>query len=169
MVNMFQAPIPGESLTREPGNAPWEQPPQFDKVEDVTTFYMDKFEDDETLDEMLWILDNDMPIELFLDTMLLSGEMHGVHTSDVSLLVGPVLHEHIKALADAAGVNYREFQGETKEQREKKKTINDVQMSFNPKVKRQPTTPVKEEVVEEVIEEEVIVEPPKRGLMKRRA
>ena len=166
MVNMFNAPIPGESLTREPGNAPWEQPPQFDKVDEALTWYMDKFEDDETLDETLWILDNDMPIELFLDTLLLSGEMNGKHTSDVSLLIAPVLHEHLKSLADAAGANYREFQGETKEQREKAKLINDAQMGFNPKVSsKKEEVPLEEEVIEETVEP---VEPPKRGLMKRR-
>ena len=26
--NPFDAPIPGQSLTNEPGNAPWEHPPQ---------------------------------------------------------------------------------------------------------------------------------------------
>ena len=27
--NEFEAPIPGQSLTDTPGNAPWEHPPQF--------------------------------------------------------------------------------------------------------------------------------------------
>jgi len=167
VVNMFDGPIPGESLTREPGNAPWEQPPHFAKVDEALTWYMDKFEDDETFEEMLWILDNDMPIELFLDTLLLSGEMNGLHTSDVSLLIAPVLHEHIKAVADAAGVKYREFQGKTKEEKEKDKRVNDFQMSYNPKVGN--THPTSEPVIEEVMEEQIEeVVPPKRGLMRRK-
>ena len=116
-MEMMNGPIPGESLTREPGNAPWEQPPQYASVEEALGFYMDKLEDDDLLEDMLFILDQDVPIDLFLDTMLLYGEMEGKHTTDVSLLVGPVLHEHIKSLSEAAGVKYREWQGFSKEER----------------------------------------------------
>ena len=36
--NRFDAPIPGQSLTDEPGNYPWEHPPQFASVEEATDF-----------------------------------------------------------------------------------------------------------------------------------
>jgi len=165
----FNGPIPGESLTREPGNAPWEQPAQFAKVDEVLAFYMDRFEDDELFEDMLNILDNDMPVDLLVDTMLLNGEMYGKHTSDVSLIVGPILHEHILALAEAAGVKVREFQGEDKETLKKKKELEDVQMhlDFNRK-KPEPLVEVEDNDDEEM--EIEIEDTPKRptGLMSRR-
>ena len=36
MATPFDAPIPGQSLTDEPGNAPWEKPAQYDTVEEAT-------------------------------------------------------------------------------------------------------------------------------------
>jgi hypothetical protein len=166
METAFNGPIPGESLTREPGNAPWEQPPQFAKVDEVLNFYMEKLEDDELFEDMLYILDNDMPLDLFIETMLLNGEMYGKHTSDVSLIVGPILHEHLLSLAEAAGVKVREFQGETKEERMKKKGIDDVQMSLD-LTKKLPTPTEPEPVVEEIVEEE-LPSRPSRGLVRRR-
>ena len=125
---MFNAPIPGESLMREPGNAPWEQPPQFPTVQESLTFYMDKFDDDETLEDALFILDQDFPLDLLVESILMYGEMEGKHTSDVSFLIGPVLHEHLLSMASAAGVTVREFQGETKSEKQKQKIIKDLQI-----------------------------------------
>ena len=34
----FEAPIPGQSLTGEPRQYPWESPPQIDKPEDAFDF-----------------------------------------------------------------------------------------------------------------------------------
>jgi hypothetical protein len=160
-MDMFTGPIPGESLTREPGNAPWEQPPQYAKVEEVVAFYLDKFEDDETLEDFLNILDNDAPLDLIVDTMLLTGEMHGIHTTDASLIAGPIIHEHLLGLAEAAGVKVREFQGKDKKQKQKEKEIQDVQMhlDFNRPYEPEPE-PMMEAPVEEI--------PAPRGLMARR-
>ena len=35
----FEATIPGQSLTGEPRQYPWESPPELDKVEDVIKFW----------------------------------------------------------------------------------------------------------------------------------
>jgi hypothetical protein len=121
----FNGPIPGESLTKPPGNAPWEKPSKYAKVEDALKFYMDKFEDDKVLEDFLFLLSNDAPLELLVDNLLGMGEMKGLHTTDVSFLIGPVLHEYLKLMADAAGVTYREFQGKTPEEKAKDKKKND--------------------------------------------
>lgn len=131
MKNMFNGPIPGESLTKPPGNAPWENPPKYAKVEEALTFYMDKLEDPKMLEELMFILSNDMPLELMVDNMLMYNEMRGIHTGDVSLLIGPVIHEYIKLMADAGGVKYREFQGKTPEEKEKDKKRGDFKVLLN--------------------------------------
>ena len=154
--SMFSGPIPGESLTREPGNAPWEQPPQLDKVEHVASFYIEKFEDDDNLEDLLSVLEQGMPIEHFVSSMLMYGEMEGKHTVDASMLVGPLLHEYIKFLAESADIPYVEFQGGEEED----PLINDFNATFS---LEEPSMPV--EPMEEIIEEE---SPPARGLIKRR-
>ena len=40
--SMLQGPIPGMSLTQEPGNMPWENPPEFSDIYDVMQFYLDR-------------------------------------------------------------------------------------------------------------------------------
>lgn len=124
----FNGPIPGESLTKPPGNAPWEKPAKYAKVEEALAFYMDKFENPKALEDFLFILSNDMPLELMIDNLLGMGEMKGLHTTDVSFLIGPVLHEYLKLMADAAGVKYREFQGKTPEEKAKDKKKNDFKL-----------------------------------------
>ena len=122
---MFNGPIPGESLTKPPGNAPWEKPPKYAKVEEALSFYMDRLENPEMLEEVLFILSQDMPLELIVDNMLLYNEMKGRHTGDTSLLIGPIIHEYLKLMADAAGVTYREFQGKTPDEKKAEKKKKD--------------------------------------------
>lgn len=128
---MFSGPIPGESLTKPPGNAPWEKPPQYAEVDKALAFYMDKFEDPKVLEEILFLLSQDAPLELMVDNMLLYNEMKGRHTGDTSLLIGPVIHDYLKLMADAAGITYREFQGKTPEEKEKDKKKKDFKLLVN--------------------------------------
>lgn len=121
----FNGPIPGESLTKPPGNAPWERPPKYAKVEEALAFYMDRLENPKALEEILFLLSNDAPLELIVDNMVGYGEMKGNHTPDTSLLIAPIIHEYIKLMADAAGVKYREFQGKTPEEKAKEKEKKD--------------------------------------------
>ena len=160
MEQMFSGPIPGESLTREPGNAPWEQPPQFDKVEEAMGFYMDRFERDEVLEGLLDVLDKGMAVEHFVDTMLLYGEMEGKHSIDASVIIAPVLHEYIVFLADSAGVNYKEFQDD---QEPVDKTQQDFMALYEPEMPEEDLNdlPMEEE------QEEPAPTPP-RGLIERR-
>lgn len=158
MEQMFSGPIPGESLTREPGNAPWEQPPQFDKVEHVAAFYIERFEDDEHLEDLLDVLDKGMAIDHLVSSMLMYGEMEGKHTVDASMLVAPLLHEYIKFLAESADIPYVEFQGGEEED----PLIDDFEAMFSPE--EPPMALEDQPVIEEISEE-----PPRpRGLVKRR-
>ncbi len=106
---MRLGPIPGESLTRKKGNSPWESPPQFARVDQAFKYYVEKLEDDEYLEDVLTILDLGLPLDSFVDSLLLNGEMKGRHFTDMNYLLGPLLHEYILGLAEAAGVKVVEF------------------------------------------------------------
>jgi hypothetical protein len=114
---IFNAPIPGESLTREPGNAPWEQPPLFNTAEEALGFYLEKFDDEESLDEVLFALEQKFPLSILVDSFTSYGVMEGYHSFDVKMIISPILHEYIKTLAETVGVEVVESGDPTKEER----------------------------------------------------
>jgi hypothetical protein len=160
MDEMLSGPIPGESLTREPGNAPWEQPPQFSTVQQVVGFYVDKFQDDDALEGLLNVLDKGMAIEHFVSSLLLYGEMEGKHTVDASILAGPVLHKYIAFLADSAGISYKEYQDQEKPDKLKEDLLSNLSFTEE-EMSDDPESPMVEEEPEEAP-----IAP--KGLIKRR-
>jgi hypothetical protein len=105
--NLFlDAPIPGQSLTVEPGSVPWEQPPQYVTIDDVASFYSDKLDNPEAIFELMSLLENGTPVLTIVNTMVKSSIMKGYHTVDTGFLVTPIIVEIIKTLADLNDVTY---------------------------------------------------------------
>ena len=102
----FDAPIAGESLTAELGSRPWQNPPQYAKVEDVIAFYTDKLLDPKVSSDIVVALDSDIPISVLVNSMMLGSVMEGVHTIDVGVLVTPLLIELCEFVANEAGIEY---------------------------------------------------------------
>lgn len=69
----FDAPIPGMSLTTEPGNRPWENPPQFAEIEQVLEYYIDRLSDEDRQDELLAIVEEGFPINMLVDSTVTTG------------------------------------------------------------------------------------------------
>jgi len=103
----FDGPIPGQSLTAEPGNAPWEKPSKFSDPMDALEMYMEKLGNEEIVDDVMDMLDVGIPIDTVAGAMLGMGVMEGMHTVDVKLLLRPFVAAHIKSLADVVGVDYK--------------------------------------------------------------
>jgi len=102
----FDAPIPGESLTAELGSRPWQSPPQYAKVEDVMSFYIEKITEPKASSKLVVTLDNDIPISVIVNSLMLSSVMEGIHTIDVGIIVTPFLIEMCEHLANEAGIEY---------------------------------------------------------------
>jgi len=100
------APIPGQSLTVEPGSVPWEQPSQYVTLDEVATFYSDKMNDVEAIHELMGLLKRNIPIVSIVNGMVKMGLMKGYHTVDTGFLVTPILAEIIKTLAELNDVPY---------------------------------------------------------------
>jgi hypothetical protein len=106
--SMFlDAPIPGMSLTVEPGSVPWEQPPQYVTVDDVASFYSEKLDNPEAIFELMSLLEKGTPILTIVNTMVKASIMKGYHTVDTGFLVTPIIVEIIKTLADLNDVTYK--------------------------------------------------------------
>lgn len=117
----LNAPIPGQSLTTEPGNMPWEQPAKYNDAQEALAFYIQRLEDPDLMDELFFILEQGMPLSVLVESMTTCGVMEGLHTVDVSILINPVLHEYLLALATAADVTVIEDDGPNETEKTKAK------------------------------------------------
>ena len=104
--DFINAPIPGMSLTTEPGNRPWEQPPQLTKLSEVVDYYTDRFTDAELIDSILDAVSKDAPIYETVMGLINYSVMRGVHSIDVGMLVSPIVVEMIKTLAELNDIGY---------------------------------------------------------------
>jgi len=107
-MELLKAPIPGQSLTDEPKNYPWENPPEITDPEEAIAMHMSKFNDPEVVDNMIDLLDLGFPVKALAESILTASVAAGWHTIDISLIIGPFMHEHIKSIAQEAGVDFVE-------------------------------------------------------------
>ena len=103
---LFDAPIPGQSLTAEVGARPWQQPAQFSTVEEAFEFYAPKISDPKLNDSLLDALEMGLPVSTIAELLVQSGAMEGKHTIDVSILLLPVIMELVAYIADEAEIKY---------------------------------------------------------------
>ena len=101
--------IPGQSLTDEPKNAPWEHPPQMSKPEEALEFHLDRLTEQDRFEAVLDLLELDYNVVELTEGILRGAVMDGRHSVDVSLIIAPIVHEFIKNGADKAGIDYQEF------------------------------------------------------------
>ena len=104
----FDRPIPGESLTGERGNNPWEQPAQMSDVKEVATFYLNKLNNDEIIDDFTAMVQAGVPLAPIVETTYLQGVMRGLHSLDAGLVVAPVIHAFLKQSIEAMGVSVKD-------------------------------------------------------------
>jgi len=99
-------PIPGQSLTHEVRARPWQNPPQFSTVEEAMGWYLDRFDNNEVVQELLSVMEMGIPLSTIANSMQLGGVLQGIHTIDVGILIMPVLMEIMKHLAEKTDTKY---------------------------------------------------------------
>lgn len=111
----FDRPIPGQSLTDEPRNAPYERPPEIVDPEEALIVHLHRLNDPDAMEDAMFFLEAGVDIQTLVEGILRSAVMNGIHTVDVSLVIAPVIHEMIKKTADVLGIDYKEgFEKEDK-------------------------------------------------------
>ena len=60
------------------------------------------------MEDALYFLEFGVDLVTLVQGILRAAVMEGIHSIDVSLIIAPVLHEHIKGFADAVGLEYEE-------------------------------------------------------------
>lgn len=121
---LFQAPLPGQSLTDTPRNAPWERPAEFDTVEDTVKHYVGKLADQDVMDDIATVVQMGADLKTLTESIVMAGAMKGLHTVETAMLAGPVVATFIKAAMTSYGLDVPEtpvsFEELSKE-REKKR------------------------------------------------
>ena len=90
-VNKFDAPIPGQSLTDEPGNYPWEHPPKTPSIEEATDYVYESMMKPENMERMFTLLRMGIPIEALVKIITFSGFLEGRWTVDTAKLLEPIV------------------------------------------------------------------------------
>ncbi len=104
--DFLHQPIPGISLTGAPGNAPWEQPPQYTTLDEVVDYYSDRLTEPEIMKNLIDSIKRDIPLLTIADGITKVGVMQGMHSIDAAMLVKPVLVELMIAMAEIYDVKY---------------------------------------------------------------
>lgn len=156
----LDAPIPGQSLTKELGSRPWEQTPKLGTVEEVIDKYLTIFDDEDMVVDLVNQMDSGIPITTIVSVFTKSGVMSGLHSIDTGLLASPVIIEMMISVAEASKVDYVIGTEKTKSTKPRMSAIHASLKDFN-----------KEGTVSEGAEEQLLEEPTEApmGMMERRS
>ena len=102
----LDAPIPGEGLTHELGDRPWQKPAQLTNVDDVMPFYREKITDEEFIPQLMQVIELGIPLTTIANAMQSAAVMEGVHSIDVGVLMLPIIVELLKFVAEKNNVKY---------------------------------------------------------------
>jgi len=106
MIGQLTPTIPGMSLTTEPGNRPWEQPPQYTTIDQVVSYYVEKLTTEEAVDSLLLAMENNIALMRLTQGIIKMGIMNGIHTVDLGFVVTPIIIELMKTIGDMNDVGY---------------------------------------------------------------
>lgn len=104
MANFLEGPVPGQSLTDTPRNAPWERPSEFDTVEDAVKFHVNKLADPDVMDDIAVAFELGADLKTMSEMIVTMGSMKGLHTVEVGMLAGPVVASFIKMAMHSMGI-----------------------------------------------------------------
>ena len=171
---LLDAPISGQHMTSELGSRPWQQTPQYKTVDEAIEYYLDRMSTDEFTDQLVDVLEMDVPVTTLANTLQLGGVMEGKHTVDVGMLVMPLLMEMIMLVGDMADVKYDSGMENPNKGKTRDTLVESVKMKLQRELDKKEgmlfsDDELGEDTSEEVkdVEEPVMKEEPK-GLMARR-
>lgn len=103
-VDLLSAPIPGQSLTTEPGNAAWERPPQFVDPAIALEFIWEQLTKPRRAHHIGKMLRSGVPAEYIARSVVFAGFASGQWSPDVALAIArPVLYQ-IAAIGEMQGI-----------------------------------------------------------------
>ena len=102
--NPFDTPIPGQSLTDEPGNYPWEHPPTYVTSDGAADHLLNRMSEPEFAEQIIAMLDAGVPVEAIGRTVLFGGFLKGKFSPDVAFIIAEPVMKMIATIGVIAGV-----------------------------------------------------------------
>tara|TARA_R110000782_G_scaffold79595_2_gene157983 strand:+ start:124 stop:666 length:543 start_codon:yes stop_codon:yes gene_type:complete len=170
--------IPGQSLTAEPKNAPYENSPEMVEPEKAIMWHLDRLVEPDKTEALLDALELGIDVVTLTEGLLRGAVLEGRHTVDISLVIAPVIHEFITSTANQVGIDFEEgFPDESGEKKKVKYAINkrkamETLQKLRKEGKLRPAEPdlVEEEIDVAPIDDTLVAEgnlPKGGGLMSR--
>ena len=157
---LFDAPIPGMSLTHELGARPWQSPSQFTTVDEAIEFYMDRMATEEYMEQAVDVMKMGVPVTTIANSMQMASVMEGKHNIVVGMLVIPLIMEMLMLIAENADIEYDDgLSDDVDTEQTSDSRLDEVRREMKERI---------EDVEEQEPETEKAEEKPK-GLMARRA
>ena len=159
--------IPGQSLTAEPKNAPYENPPEITTAEDAIMWHLNRMQDEDKMQALGDTLELGLDVVTITEGLLRGAVLGGIHSIDISLIIAPVIHEYITSTAEKLGIDFEEGLPDDSENRDaieyqiNEKKAKDMLAELDMEVEED------EEPMQEELPMDMPMEEPK-GLMARR-
>ena len=168
----FDYPVPGQSLTTPPRNAPYERPPQTVDPKEALQIHISNLNSKESMEDIAYFAEMGLDVKSQTEALLRSAVAEGIHSIDVSLIIAPLLHQFIVGRLEAMGLEYDEGINNVAE-KEGIRYQRNISKAMKMLSGIKPTGDVDEmdleqtEVEETAPVEEQTVEEPVKGLMAR--
>jgi len=101
----FDAPIPGQSLTDEPGNAPYEQPPQYTNLDKFMEYMFTTMNGKAVRRDVLRLLNAGVPVQVLIEPIIMQAISEGKINTDLGMLAVQPLATIIYGMGITAGIN----------------------------------------------------------------
>jgi len=132
---MFDAPIPGQSLTTEKGSSPVEFPPHFADTDTALEYIFEKLTIKKQVVRLCLLLKKGASVEFIARSILFQGFVNGKWSPDNAMLMLRIVMAMIIAIAHNAGVKTPKILNEDKTQNDfLDQFVNDEQFSGQPPV-----------------------------------
>lgn len=107
MQRSFDAPLPGQSLTKMPGSTAMEKPPQFVKEEEALDYFWNVIlENPKTVTKLMVLLKGGLAVTEIVNTLLFTGVAAGKWNLDLAFLMYQEVSWMIEALAKVRNIKY---------------------------------------------------------------
>ena len=123
MSKALNGPIAGQSLTDEPGNYPWERPPETADPTEALSMHLKKMAGPKYMESALFLMELGIPAEVVTNTTLTMAIGNGIHSVDVGLIIAPAIHKEVVSIAEMAGIEYDEHFPEDAEKEQQAKDM----------------------------------------------
>ena len=103
--NPFDTPVPGQSLTDNPKNYPWENPSRFPSLEKASLHIWREINKKDSLKRIIILLEAGVSVESVTRVIVFSGFVEGAFSVDSALLLTPIVQKMILQVGKAAGIS----------------------------------------------------------------